>query len=56
MTANIPADAPPGPLTVFVGDGGAATAYDLSLYPPDPHSLIGCWTLARIRPPNPSTS
>jgi SpoIVB peptidase S55 len=53
MTANVPADAPPGPLTVFVGDGGAATAYDLSLYPPDPHSLDQVLDfLARIRPPN----
>jgi hypothetical protein len=53
MTAKIPPDAPPGPLTVFVGDGGAATAYDLSLYPPDPHSLDQVLDfLARIRPPN----
>ena len=53
MTANVPPDAPPGPLTVFVGDGGAATAYDLSLYPPDPHSLDQVLDfLARIRPPN----
>ena len=53
MTAKIPADAPPGPLTVFVGDGNAATAYDLSLYPPDPHSLDQVLDfLARVRPPN----
>jgi hypothetical protein len=53
MTAKIPVDAPPGPLTVFVGDGNAATAYDLSLYPPDPHSLDQVLDfLARVRPPN----
>src|SRR5262249_11370236 len=39
MTLRVPPDAPAGPLTVFVGDGNAATAYDLALYPPDPHSL-----------------
>lgn len=53
MTAKVPDDAPPGPLTVFVGDGNAATAYDLSLYPPDPHSLDQVLDfLARVRPPN----
>ncbi len=53
MTARVPEDAPPGPLTVFVGDGNAATAYDLSLYPPDPHSLDQVLDfLARVRPPN----
>ena len=53
MTARIPDDAPPGPLTVFVGDGNAATAYDLSLYPPDPHSLDQVLDfLSRMRPPN----
>ncbi len=53
MTAKVPADAPPGPLTVFVGDGNAATAYDLALYPPDPHSLDQVLDfLARVRPPN----
>ena len=53
MTAKVPEDAPPGPLTVFVGDGNAATAYDLSLYPPDPHSLDQVLDfLARVRPPN----
>ena len=52
MTARVPEDAPPGPLTVFVGDGNAATAYDLSLYPPDPHSLDQVLDfLARVRPP-----
>jgi len=53
MTADIPADAPPGPLTVFVGDGNAATAYDLSLYPADPHNLDQVLDfLNRVRPPN----
>ena len=53
MTARVPEDAPPGPLTVFVGDGNAATAYDLSLYPPDPHSLDQVLDfLSRVRPPN----
>jgi len=53
MTADIPEDAPPGPLTVFVGDGNAATAYDLSLYPADPHNLDQVLDfLNRVRPPN----
>ncbi len=53
LTAKIPADAPSGPMTVFVGDGNAATAYDLSLFPPDPHSLDQVLDfLARVRPPN----
>ncbi|MEP6993603.1 MAG: SpoIVB peptidase S55 domain-containing protein [Acidobacteriota bacterium] len=53
MTAKVPDDAPPGPLTIFVGDGNAATAYDLALYPPDPHSLDQVLDfLARVRPPN----
>jgi hypothetical protein len=53
MTAKVPDDVPPGPLTVFVGDGNAATAYDLSLYPADPHSLDQVLDfLARVRPPN----
>jgi SpoIVB peptidase S55 len=53
MTARVPEDAPPGPLTVFVGDGNAATAYDLSLYPPDPHNLDQVLDfLSRMRPPN----
>ncbi|HEY3202809.1 MAG TPA: SpoIVB peptidase S55 domain-containing protein [Thermoanaerobaculia bacterium] len=53
MTLRVPSDAPPGPLTVFVGDGNAATAYDLALYPPDPHSLDQVLDfLARVRPPN----
>lgn len=53
MLAKIPADAPAGPMTLFVGDGNAATAYDLSLFPPDPHSLDQVLDfLARVRPPN----
>ena len=53
MTARVPEDAPPGPLTVFVGDGNAATAYDLSIYPPDPHNLDQVLDfLSRMRPPN----
>jgi hypothetical protein len=53
MTADVPQDAPPGPLTVFVGDGNAATAYDLSLYPADPHNLDQVLDfLGRVRPPN----
>jgi hypothetical protein len=53
LTAKVPEDAPPGPLTVFVGDGNAATAYDLALYPSDPHSLDQVLDfLGRVRPAN----
>jgi hypothetical protein len=53
MHLVVPADTPPGPLTVFVGDGSAATAYDLSVYPPDPQSLDQVLDfLARLRPAN----
>ena len=53
MNLEFPPDTPPGQLTVFVGDGSAATAYDLALYPPDPQSLDQVLDfLARIRPPN----
>jgi len=53
LTVRVPPDTPPGPLTVFVGDGAAATAYDLALYPPDPRSLSQVLDfLARVRPPN----
>ena len=53
MLAKVPVDAPAGPMTLFVGDGNAATAYDLSLFPPDPHSLDQVLDfLARVRPPN----
>ena len=53
MTLKVPADTPPGPLNVFVGDGSAATAYDLGAVPPDPQSLDQVLDfLARVRPPN----
>jgi hypothetical protein len=53
MQLAVPADTPPGPLTVFVGDGSAATAYDLSLYPPDPQSLDQVLEfLGRLKPAN----
>ena len=53
LDLKVPPDTPPGPLTVFVGDGSAATAYDLSLVPPDPQSLDQVLDfLARVRPPN----
>ena len=53
MHLKVAPDTPPGPLTVFVGDGSAATAYDLSLVPSDPQSLDQVLDfLARVRPPN----
>jgi hypothetical protein len=53
MDLEVPEDTPPGGITVFVGDGSAATAYDLSVYPSDPQSLDQVLDfLARIRPPN----
>jgi hypothetical protein len=53
MPLSIPIDTPPGPLTVFVGDGSSATAYDLALYPPDPQSLDQVLDfLGRMRPAN----
>lgn len=53
MMLDVPPDTPPGPLNVFVGDGNAATAYDLALYPADPQSLDQVLDfLARLRPPN----
>ncbi|HEX7253758.1 MAG TPA: SpoIVB peptidase S55 domain-containing protein, partial [Thermoanaerobaculia bacterium] len=53
MNLKVPPDTPPGPLNVFVGDGFAATAYDLGLLPADPHSLDQVLDfLARIRPSN----
>jgi SpoIVB peptidase S55 len=53
MNLKVPVETPPGPLTVFVGDGSAATAYDLGLLPADPHSLDQVLDfLSRIRPPN----
>ena len=53
MNLKIAPDTPPGPLTVFVGDGSAATAYDLAMLPADPQSLEQVLDfLARVRPPN----
>jgi hypothetical protein len=53
LDLDIPKDTSPGPLTVFVGDGNAATAYDLALYPADPQSLDQVLDfLGRMRPPN----
>jgi hypothetical protein len=53
LDLKVAPDTPPGPLTVFVGDGSAATAYDLALVPPDPQSLDQVLDfLARVRPPN----
>ena len=53
MHLKVAPDTPPGPLTVFVGDGSAATAYDLTLVPSDPQSLDQVLDfLARVRPPN----
>jgi SpoIVB peptidase S55 len=53
LDLEIPKNTPPGPLTVFVGDGNAATAYDLALYPADPQSLDQVLDfLGRMRPPN----
>jgi hypothetical protein len=53
LDLKIPEDTPPGPLNVFVGDGNAATAYDLSVYPASPQSLEQVLDfLGRIRPAN----
>ena len=53
LDLDVPKDTPPGPLTVFVGDGNAATAYDLGIYPADPQSLDQVLDfLGRMRPPN----
>ena len=53
LNLKVAPDTPPGPLTVFVGDGSAATAYDLAIVPPDPQSLDQVLdSLARVRPPN----
>jgi SpoIVB peptidase S55 len=53
MTLKVPEDTPPGTLNVFVGDGSAATGYDLAAIPPDPQSLEQVLDfLARVRPPN----
>jgi hypothetical protein len=53
LALPVPAGAPPGPLTVFVGDGLSATAFDLSLFPADPRSLDQVLDfLDRMRPAN----
>jgi len=53
MNLKVAPDTPPGTLMVFVGDGAAATAYDLGLQPADPQSLDQVLDfLARIRPVN----
>jgi hypothetical protein len=53
LELDVPKDTPPGPLTVFVGDGNSATAYDLAVYPADPQSLDQVLDfLGRMRPPN----
>ncbi len=53
LSLPIPPDEPPGPLTVFVGDGLSATAFDLSLFPADPRSLDQVLDfLDRMRPAN----
>jgi hypothetical protein len=53
LELDVPKDTPPGPLNVFVGDGNAATAYDLAVYPADPQSLDQVLDfLGRMRPPN----
>ena len=53
LALPIPAETPPGPLTVFVGDGLSATAFDLSLFPADPRSLDQVLDfLDRLKPAN----
>ncbi len=53
LSLPIPPGEPPGPLTVFVGDGLSATAFDLSLFPADPRSLDQVLDfLDRMRPAN----
>jgi hypothetical protein len=53
LDLDVPKDTPPGPLTVFIGDGNAATAYDLIVYPADPQSLDQVLDfIGRMRPPN----
>ena len=53
MNLKVPEDTPPGSLSVFVGDGSAATAYDLGVLPADPQSLDQVLDfLARVRPAN----
>lgn len=53
MKFTVPPQTPPGPLTIFVGDGNSATAFDLSLVPAEPQTLpqlLGL--LRRLRPAN----
>jgi hypothetical protein len=53
LDLDIPKNTAPGPLTVFVGGGNSATAYDLAVYPADPQSLDQVLDfLGRMRPPN----
>ena len=53
LSLPVPAGTPPGPLTVFVGDGLSATAFDLSLFPADPRSLDQVLDfLDRLKPAN----
>jgi SpoIVB peptidase S55 len=53
LSLPVPAGTPPGPLTVFVGDGLSATAFDLSLFPADPRSLEQVLDfLDRLKPAN----
>jgi len=53
LALPIPPGEPPGPLTIFVGDGLSATAFDLSLFPADPRSLDQVLDfLDRMRPAN----
>ncbi|MGH9441397.1 MAG: SpoIVB peptidase S55 domain-containing protein [Thermoanaerobaculia bacterium] len=53
LSLPVPAGTPPGPLTVFVGDGISATAFDLSLFPADPRSLEQVLDfLDRLKPAN----
>jgi len=53
LSLPIPEDTPPGPITLFVGDGNAATAFDLALFPARPRSLEQVLDfLGRLRPAN----
>jgi hypothetical protein len=53
LALPIPPGTPPGPLTVFVGDGLSATAFDLALFPADPRSLDQVLDfLDRLKPAN----
>jgi hypothetical protein len=53
MEMPIPKSTPPGPVTVFLGDGASATAFDLALFPARPQSLDQVLDfLDRLRPAN----